>query len=84
MRRLIFVLTLVCVAAGCGVASTSEVKLSDGSNATYINCKMIGHRACLDAAGEQCPNGYDIMDEQTAKPVESGAKTHNTMLVRCK
>lgn len=72
------------VLVGCSSLMTTEIKLNDGSDAAYIDCRMYGHRFCLEAASDNCPNGYDVIDERTNKPVKVGEKVHNTMIVKCK
>ena len=59
MRK--FVVCLALLSSAC--ASARYISGPDGKPRVVITCKR-DHEYCLERAGEECPNGYDI-DENT-------------------
>lgn len=75
MKKIVLVLAVLAVSA-CGTRTT-KVIAPDGQPALAMRCKTLAH--CFEAAGQQCPNGYDRIDRDTA-----GSRGGGVMLIRCK
>jgi hypothetical protein len=62
MKRLIVGFCIFTTA--CASTSTEMVVLASGEHAIAIDCAGHSQNSCLIEAGEQCPNGYGIQDEE--------------------
>lgn len=82
MRRFGLGAVVLC-AMGCG-ASAKQIRGADGFPNWWISCKTSGHVHCLEVAGQKCPYGWYLLDEQTGMIAAPDAKPHNSMLIRCK
>lgn len=90
MRKYFSLLFFAFLTAGCVKHVRHEViNGPDGKSAISMRCGNIP--ACLKAAGEMCPSGYQTLKETSEVSSGSswgggyhrGTKTTGTMLIRC-
>lgn len=72
----------------CGCAHVTPVSGPDGKPALAIRCG-IKQESCYQAAGEHCPNGYNLLDSGNGSAVVGtryglAGGSHRTMLIQCK
>jgi len=70
-------LLLACV-SGCRgdiIASSTPIRSPDGQNWWGIDCLGHSQNACLEMAGRQCSNGYDIVDTNSHFAIEANSST---------
>lgn len=95
MRRLLAILVVLSAAAACAScgAQSKRVRGPDGEDGWYsIRC-VRSHSNCVEEAGEVCPNGYDVADQDKRQGVygqrnaNSGFVTttyQGEMLIKCR
>ena len=91
--RALSLAALVLVTDGCGGASSTQVRGPDGRDDWYtIKCRR-SQGNCFEEAGEVCPNGYHVADQQghvgayvyaNQGNVVGGTRFDGELFIRCK
>lgn len=84
-------LTAIIVLAGCAQIEPVTFQGPNGNTAYSMICSGMGRtwEACYQKAGELCPNGYDIVGQQSSTvivPTAQGAlgAPRQTLAIECK
>jgi hypothetical protein len=84
-KKVVF-LVVILASAGCS-HHAARVVSPDGDPAYALRCSTMS--ACYEAAGDNCPNGYERLDQMTSRETRSGlinssTATKTDWLIRCK
>jgi hypothetical protein len=90
--RTALILIIAAVLAGCVTAR--PLTLPNGAHGEVIRCNGMARSMadCYEKAGEACPKGYDIVDENgeahplvmaNSNAIVGGSVVHRSLMVQC-